>query len=56
LAVEKESVVIVGKLGTSQFNAKLVQSTMVDISVIQVVGIVVCIVVSQGMTRRIVSN
>jgi hypothetical protein len=53
----KESVKIVDNLDTSCFNAKIAQSTMVEITVIQaVIGFFVRIVASQDMRRRIVSS
>jgi hypothetical protein len=53
----KESVEIVDSLATSRFNARIAQSTMVEITVIQaVVEFFVCIVASQDIRRRIVSS
>jgi hypothetical protein len=53
----KESVEIVDSLATSRSNAKIAQSTMVEITVIQaVVECFVRIVARQDMRRRIVSS
>jgi hypothetical protein len=46
----------VDKLGTNNFGAKIMHQRMVEITVIKVVAIFVCIVASQAMTKRIVSN
>jgi len=53
----KESVKIVDSLATSRSNAKIAQSTMVEITVIQAVKeFFVRIVARQDMRRRIVSS
>jgi hypothetical protein len=52
----KESAVIVDKSGTSRFNARIEDLTMVEITVTQVAVIIVCIVVNLAMIRRTVSS
>jgi hypothetical protein len=45
-----------GLLDTSHFSARIVQLTMVEITVTQVAAFFVCIVASLAMTSKIVSN
>jgi hypothetical protein len=52
----KENVGIVGKLGISNFSARIVQTTMLKITETELDQIFACTVENWAMTRRVASN
>jgi hypothetical protein len=56
VGILSENVKIVVKLGTSHFNARIVQTTMVEITVTELEQTFGCIFANQAITRRVASS